>query len=78
MIFAETVAVRRDGKAGTHREDRMQHLHEAEDMTTQLLPALDGLKAQAKRLRKSLEAENITPIRPELVGPRQSTGRPND
>nr|WP_271185642.1 glyoxalase superfamily protein [Maricaulis virginensis] len=35
----------------------MQHLHEAEDMTTQLLPALDGLKAQAKRLRKSLEAE---------------------
>jgi FlaA1/EpsC-like NDP-sugar epimerase len=31
-----------------------------------------------KRVRKALEAENVTPIRPELVGPRQSTGRPND
>ena len=31
-----------------------------------------------KRVRKVLEAENVTPIRPELVGPRQSTGRPTD
>jgi hypothetical protein len=31
-----------------------------------------------KRVRKPLEAENVTPIRPELVGPRQNTGRPND
>ena len=31
-----------------------------------------------KRVRKALEAENVTPIRPELVGPRQSTGRAAD
>jgi FlaA1/EpsC-like NDP-sugar epimerase len=31
-----------------------------------------------KRVRKALEAENVTPIRPEPVGPRQNTGRPND
>ena len=31
-----------------------------------------------KRARKSVEAENVTPIRPELVGPRQSTGLPKD
>ena len=31
-----------------------------------------------KRVRKALEAENVTPIRPELVGPRQSGGRPSD
>ena len=31
-----------------------------------------------KRVRKALEAENVTPIRPELVGPRQSTGRSTD
>ena len=31
-----------------------------------------------KRIRKALEAENVTPIRPELVGPRQSTGRSTD
>ena len=31
-----------------------------------------------KRVRRALEAENVTPIRPELVGPRQSTGRPAD
>ncbi|MBM13729.1 MAG: nucleoside-diphosphate sugar epimerase [Halieaceae bacterium] len=31
-----------------------------------------------KRVRKMPEAENVTPIRPELVGPRQSTRRPAD
>ncbi len=31
-----------------------------------------------KRVRKTLEAENVTPIRPELVGPRQHTGRQSD
>ena len=31
-----------------------------------------------KRVRKALDAENVTPIRPELVGPRQSTGRSTD
>jgi len=31
-----------------------------------------------KRLRRALEAENVTPIRPELVGPRQNTGRSSD
>jgi FlaA1/EpsC-like NDP-sugar epimerase len=31
-----------------------------------------------KRVRRALEAENVTPIRPELVGPRQSSGRPSD
>ncbi len=31
-----------------------------------------------KRVRRALEAENVTPIRPELVGPRQNTGRPVD
>ena len=31
-----------------------------------------------KRVRKVLETENVTPIRAELVGPRQSTGRPTD
>ena len=31
-----------------------------------------------KRVRKAVESENVTPIRPELVGPRQSTGRPTD
>ena len=31
-----------------------------------------------KRVRKVLEAENVPPIRSELVGPRQSTGRPTD
>ena len=31
-----------------------------------------------KRARKPVDAENVTPIRPELVGPRQSTGLPKD
>jgi len=31
-----------------------------------------------KRVRMALEAENVTPIRPELVGPRQNTGRSSD
>ena len=31
-----------------------------------------------KRVRKTLDAENVTLIRPELVGPRQSTGRSTD
>jgi FlaA1/EpsC-like NDP-sugar epimerase len=31
-----------------------------------------------KRVRRALEAENVTPIRPELVGPRQNSGRSSD
>jgi len=31
-----------------------------------------------KRIRKVLEAENVTPIRPDMVGPRQHSGNLGD
>lgn len=56
-IFAETVAVRRDGKAGPIVKTACSTCMRLKTCPHLPLPALQVLKAQAKRLRKTLEAE---------------------